>query len=80
MKTPTVLPIYIIDNDIEGNKYGVSIFNNTTLGILRTQKIQTKCTGKRYDRQKPNEILNQGCGCWGTSGIGINNLALLHSC
>ena len=46
MKTPTVFPIYIINNDVEGNKYGVEILDNNTLGICRTQEMQTKCTGE----------------------------------
>ena len=79
MTTPTVFKNYIINNDIEGNKYGVAILNNTALVIHRTQAMQKKCTGKKYDGQIPHEILNQGCGCWGTSGIGITNLALLHT-
>ena len=29
--------------------------------------------------QRPHEILNQGYGCWGISGIGITNLDLLHT-
>ena len=40
MKTPTVFPNYIINNDIEGNKYGVAILNNTTLGIHCNQAMQ----------------------------------------
>ena len=46
MTTTTVFPNYIINNYIEVNKYGVAIFNNTTLGIHRAQAVQTKCTGK----------------------------------
>ena len=63
MTTPTFFPNYIINNDIEGNKYGVAILNNTTLGIHRTQSMQIKCTVKCCDRQIPHEILNQGCEC-----------------
>ena len=37
MTTPTVFPKYIINNDIEGNKSGAVILNNTTLGIHCTQ-------------------------------------------
>ena len=40
MTNSTVFPIYIIYNDIECNKSGVEIFNNTTLGISRTQAMQ----------------------------------------
>ena len=60
MTTPTVFPIYTINNDIEVNKYGVAILNNTTLGIIRTQVMQTKFTGKHCDRLIPHEMLNQG--------------------
>ena len=38
-----------------------------------------KCTGKYCDRQIPHEMLNQGCGCWVTSGIRITNFDLLHT-
>ena len=54
METPTVFRNYIINNDVEGNKYGVAIFNNTTLGIHCTQAMQKKCTGKHCDRQRPD--------------------------
>ena len=40
MTTPTVFPRYIINNDIECNKSGVAILNNTTFGILCTQAMQ----------------------------------------
>ena len=40
MTTPTVSPNYIINNDIEGNKSGVAIFNITTFGIYRTRAMQ----------------------------------------
>ena len=40
METTTVFPSYIINNDIEGNNYGVLILNNTTLGIRHTQAMQ----------------------------------------
>ena len=63
MKTPTVFPNYIIKNDTEGNKSGVVIFNNTTLGILRTQAIQKKYTGKHNDSQRQHEMINKGSGC-----------------
>ena len=36
---PTFFSNYIINNAIEGNKYGVEILNNTTLGINRTQAM-----------------------------------------
>ena len=39
MKNHTVFTNYIINNDIEGNKSGVAILNNTTIGIHRTQEI-----------------------------------------
>ena len=61
MTTPTVFPNYIINNDIEGNKSGVEILNNITLGIHRTQEMHIKCTVKHCDRKKPHEIMNQGC-------------------
>ena len=79
MKNPTVFPKYIINNNIEGNKYGVAILNNTTLGIHHTQAMQKKNTGRHYDRQRPHEMPNQGCGCWGTSGIRITNLDILNT-
>ena len=34
---------------------------------------------KHGNHQRPHEILNQGCGRWGTSGIAIANLYLLHT-
>ena len=52
IKTSTVFPNYIINSFVEGNKSGVVILNNTTLGIHRTQEIQTRCTGKYYDLSK----------------------------
>ena len=61
MRNPTVFPKYIINNDIEANKYGVAILNNTKLGIHRTQAMQTKCTGKIAIRQRPYKIPNEGC-------------------
>ena len=79
MKTPTVFPNYIIKNDTEGNKSGVVIFNNTTLGIHCTQTMQTKYTGKHCNSKISHEMLNQGCVCWGNLGIGTTNLSLLHT-
>ena len=79
MTTPTVFLSYKINKDIEGNKSDVKILNNTTLGIFRTQAIQKKCTGKNIIRQRTHETLNQGCGCWVTSGVRITNLAPLHT-
>ena len=52
MTNPTVFPNYIIKNNTEVNKSGVTIMSNTTVGIHRAQAIQTKCTGKNYNRQK----------------------------
>ena len=52
MKNPTVFPNYIIKNDIKGNNYGVTILNNTTLGIHRTQEMQPNCTGKNCNLSK----------------------------
>ena len=66
MTTPNVFTGCIINNDIEGNKYGVTILNNTTLGICRTQEMQIKCTGEYCNHQRPHEMLNQGYGLWGT--------------
>ena len=74
-----MFPIYIINNYIEGNKSGVAILNYNTFGICRTQEIQKKCGGKHCDCQRPNEMLNQRCGFWGTSSIRITNLALLYN-
>ena len=67
--TPTVFPNYIINNDIDGNKSSVAILNNTTLSFHRTQAMQTKCTVKHCNSQISHEILNQGFGCWGHSGV-----------
>ena len=80
MTNTTVFPTYIINNDIECNKSGVAIFNNTTLGIHCTRSMQKKCAGKHYNCQRPHEILNQGCGCWGTSGIGIEKFGSVTYC
>ena len=77
--TPNVFTNYMINNDIEGNKYGVAILNNTTIGIHCNQAMQTKRTGEKFDPQIPHEILNKGYECWGTSGIKITNLDLLHT-
>ena len=77
---PIVFQIYIINNDIEGNKSGVAILDNTTLGICRTRSMQQTFTGKHCDRKIPHEMLIRGCGCWGTSGIVITNLDLLYCC
>ena len=48
MTTPNVFPKYIINDDIEANKYGVAILNNTTLGIHHTQAIQEKIKRKTF--------------------------------
>ena len=61
MTAPDFFPNYIINNDIEGKKSGVEILNNITLGIHRTQEMHIKCTVKHCDRQRPHEIMNQGC-------------------
>ena len=46
MKNPSVFPSCIINNDIEGNKYGVAILNNTILDICYTQSMQKNVQGK----------------------------------
>ena len=78
MSAPTVFKNHIIHKDIEGNKSSVANLNNTTLGIQRTQAMQTKCIGKYCDRQRSYEMRNQGCVCWDTSSIVMTNLALLN--
>ena len=72
-------PSYIIKNNVEGDKSGIAILNNTTLGIHCTQEMQTKWTVKCYDCLRTHKMPNQGFVCWGTSGIEINNLALLNT-
>ena len=47
--THTGFPKDIINNDIDGEKSGAAILNNTTLGIYRTQAMQTKSTGENCD-------------------------------
>lgn len=79
MSSPNHYPPYSIAHELSNVRYGVAILNGVDISIHRTQAIQTKCTGKHCDRQRPQQLLNQGCGCWGTSGIGITNLALLHT-
>ena len=79
MCMPSYFPSYDIVNTIQGNESGVAVLNNADIDIVRTVTIQTTCTGKHCDRQRPIELINQGCGCWGTTGIGISNLALMHT-
>ena len=67
MTTPIAFTNYIIKNEFKGNKSGVTILNNTTLGIHRNQEMQTKFTGTHYNRQRPHVIMNQGFECWGTA-------------
>ena len=79
MTTTNVFPSYIINNDIEGNKYGVAILNNNKIGVNRNQAMHTNCAGKHCNFQRPHEIMNQKSGIWGTSVIVITNLDILHT-
>ena len=76
MKTPAVIPTYPINNEIEARNFGVTVLNGSLIRVARTEAMQTTCTCKHCDRQRPKE---QGCGYWGTSGVVITNLALLHT-
>ena len=79
LQTPSIYDSYPVNFDIEGNGSGVAVLNGANVSVARTFVTQTTCTGKHCDRQRVHEVLNQGCGCWGTSGIGISNLALVHT-
>ena len=44
--------------------------------------MQTTCSGKHCDKQRPMDWANstdRGCGCWGTSNLGTSNIALMHN-
>ena len=76
------LPAIPINNNIEGSNTGVAVLTNAEVEVRSTTPIQTTCSGKHCDKQRPLEWCfktNRGCGCWGTSSLGTSNIAfMLH--
>ena len=82
MERPAEVHLIILNSYIEANQSGVAILNDAILTITRTTPIQTTCTGKHCDKQRPldwTNTPNRGCGCWGTTSIGTSNIALMHN-
>ena len=55
-----------INNIIEGSNTGVTVLTNFELEVRSTTPIQTTCSSKHCDEQRPLEWrfkTNRGCGC-----------------
>ena len=82
MDSPSIINSIAVNNYIEGNQSGVAVLKNTEIFIRRTTPIQTSCSGKHCDKQRPTDwafTVNRGCGCWGTTSLGTSNIALMHN-
>ena len=82
MKPPLLLYPIPIDYETMGNNSGVAVLSGVLVNVRRTTAIQTTCSGKHCDKQRPMDwarSTSQGCGCWGTSSLGTSNLALMHN-
>ena len=82
MKESNNVPAIMIDKDIQGKQSSVAVLRGATIQIARTTPIQTTCTGKYCNKQRPNDWTNPihwGCGCWGTTSLGTSNKAIMHN-
>ena len=82
MERPEHIPAVTINSYIQGNASSVAVLRGAMLRVTRTTPIQTTCTGKHCDKQRPMDwtnTTNRGCGCWGTTSLGTSNIALMHN-
>lgn len=82
MEPPSVVNYIVVNTYIESNMSGVAVLKNAQLSVRRTTPIQTTCSGKHCDKQRPTDwafTANRGCGCWGTTSLGTSNIALMHN-
>ena len=71
-----------INSYIQANQSGVAVLKNATIEICRTTPVQTTCSGKHCDKQRPLDwcnAVNRGCGCWGITSLWTSNIALIHN-
>ena len=79
---PLYISAYRVNTYIEGTKSLADILNNCHVAINQTSQIQTTCSSHFCDKQQPHywNHGNRGCGCWGVTGLGVLNIALMHKC
>lgn len=82
LEYPSDLMSIPINTYIQANQASFAILKNVNVEVRRTTPIQTTCSGKHCDKQRPmdwSNTVNRGCGCWGTSNLGTSNIALMHN-
>jgi hypothetical protein len=82
MMVPIDLHSISINTYIQANQSSVALLKYCDVEVRRTTPIQTTCSGKHCDKQRPLDWcnnVNRGCGCWGTSTLGTSNIALMHN-
>eukprot|EP00559_Dactyliosolen_fragilissimus_P002615 CAMPEP_0184868778 /NCGR_PEP_ID=MMETSP0580-20130426/31751_1 /TAXON_ID=1118495 /ORGANISM="Dactyliosolen fragilissimus" /LENGTH=333 /DNA_ID=CAMNT_0027369885 /DNA_START=200 /DNA_END=1198 /DNA_ORIENTATION=- len=80
MKHPPKVSPIVINNYIEGNQSGVAFLVGASIKVHQITPLQTTCSGKHCDKQRPLEWtfkLNRGCGCYGTNNIRTSNVAFM---
>lgn len=82
MEPPNQVSSIPINKYIEGNQAHCAFLKHVFVSIRRTTAVQTTCSGKHCDKQRPTDWAftnNRACGCWGTSSLGTSNIALMHN-
>mmetsp|Transcript_3722 Transcript_3722/g.4882 ORF Transcript_3722/g.4882 Transcript_3722/m.4882 type:complete len:98 (+) Transcript_3722:408-701(+) len=84
MESPSVISGIMINKYLEGNASKCAVLTNSLVTIHLTTAIQTTCSGKHCDKQRPMDwafTTTRGCDCWGTTrSLGTSkNIALMHT-
>ena len=82
MQQPNIVHSIPINSYIEGNQAQCAFLKNVFVSIRRTTAVQTTCSGKHCDKQRPTDwafTTTRACGCWGTTSLGTSNIALMHN-
>mmetsp|Transcript_3325 Transcript_3325/g.4653 ORF Transcript_3325/g.4653 Transcript_3325/m.4653 type:complete len:232 (-) Transcript_3325:137-832(-) len=82
MEPPGDLTSIPINRYIDANQAHCALLKHSFVSIRRTTAVQTTCSGKHCDKQRPTDWAftnNRACGCWGTSSLGTSNIALMHN-
>ena len=78
-------PLYLsaarVNTDIEGTKSLAHILNSCHVATNQNSPIQTTCSSHFGDKQRPHDWThgNRGFGCWGVTGLGGSNIALMRT-
>ena len=81
LETPDKLSPIFINSYIEGNKAGCAVLNGAIMKVTRSTPLQTTCTGKHCDKQRPYDWTNKDkkCGCFISTNLGTSNLCIVKN-